>query len=98
MSRPRKADAMTSAERVRRYRERQKAVTETQNSFIDVTETLLDGRFCEWFPWSKGCNLDLMGHSSFNVITPSHPRFVCKGDSLHPDWWPKRSPVREVTA
>lgn len=97
MSRPRKADAMTSAERVRRYRERQRSVTKTADvtaigdvtKTADVTETLLDGSFCEWFPWAKGCSLDLMGRSAFNVITPSHPRFQCQGDVSHPGWWAK---------
>lgn len=86
MSRPRKDDAMTTAERVRAFRLRQKAVTKTD---VLVTKTFPDGSFCEWFPWAKGCSLDLLGRTTFNVITPSHPRFHCQGDSCHPAWWAK---------
>lgn len=95
MSRPRKADAMTSAERVRRYRERQKAVTKTQNSALYVTETP-DESFCEWFPWAKGCSLDVMQRSSFNVVRPGHPRFEFKCDPAK--FFPKLPPALQVVS
>ena len=97
MGRPRKAHALTSAERVRAFRLRQRGVTETSavtetpavTETSAVTEGFLDGRFCEWFPWAAFCTLDRLQRSCSNVVLPSHPRFVCKGDSSHSAWWPK---------
>ena len=101
MGRPRKPDALTSAERVRAFRLRQRlivaecvaktipvkeCVTKTICGIEPVTEIPF-GSFCEWFPWAKGCSLDLIGRGPHNVVTPAHRRFACKGDPLHADYW-----------
>jgi hypothetical protein len=64
MGRPRKPDALTAAERMRRYREAKRTTANFRNADgqPDPLRKLdyVAGSFCPLFNWAKGCTLDLM--------------------------------------